>query len=877
MIEWLIGTVIIGSLIYGSRQSATAKLSSRPKSQASRDERAISEAEWRQRWEPSVDRTQWIPKGTAARITKSFARRETRSVLLDQLTEIELASEFEKHNAAFRVKQKERLKPFFDTVESNPLTDEQIEACIRMDDAVQVVAAAGSGKTSTMVARVGYALREGLAKPEQILLLAFNRSVAEELGSRIATRLADVPGADAVTVETFNAFGKDVVAKVSGRQPTVAEWAQSGPDVAKIVEIIADLGESDAAFKRDWDMFRIVFGRQIGIWGERSRTRGGILTANGELVKSEEERMIADWLFYHEVDYRYEQAYEHDTATETRRQYCPDFFYPDLGLYHEHFALNERNMAPPHFKDDYLAGVEWKREAHAKFGTQLFETTSHSIRQGDGFEKLSGELQRRGAILRYNPDRLAAGQSPLSTDQLAGTIRTFQQHVKSNGLSIEALREKVSGTFGHADRERRFLALFERISAEWDSRLRQARSIDFDDMLLMAADYVERGAFASPYTMIMVDEFQDASRAKVRLMKALLKSAGDRSSLCVVGDDWQGINRFAGADISVMTEFEKQFEHATRLTLGTTFRCPRSLCEASSRFVQVNPKQIRKSVSTTSSYERQALFAYASESPDRALARLEQELRSLHGYARDGRVRPDRGDRIGVLLLGRYRSDGPSAIGRWERLFGDHLDIEFKTVHSAKGLEADYVMLINVTDGTKGFPSRIEDDPLLHLAMPAPDPHPFAEERRLFYVALTRARRQVRIYTLADRLSPFVVELADQGALRIETDTGGAMTVCPRCRDGVLRLRNGPYGAFEACSAAPECKFKRNVSDADSGRAPTPRSNKIEGAVAAGDRCPVCRKGSMVVRSRAAYRPFLGCSAYPACNATAPLPELRTS
>ena len=305
--------------------------------------------------------------------------------------------------------------------------------------------------------------------------------------------------------------------------------------------------------------------------------------------------------------------------------------------------------------------MRWKRALHAEKGTQLFKTTSHGIRRADGFASLAGELKRRGIELQHDPDRPTKGQRPVTTEQLAATIRIFQQHVKSNGLSQSKLLETAKDARGHADRLARFLALFERIANEWERRLREADCIDFDDMLLMATGHIESGRFTSPYRMILADEFQDTSRAKVRLLKALLKSAGDEAHLCVVGDDWQGINRFAGADISVMTEFETVFDHSTRLMLNTTFRCPTQLCEASSAFVQANPRHIKKTVETTNLYAKKALHAFAAETQPLALERLEQDLHSMYDFAREGKLSADSGDRISVMMLGRYTTMNPQA------------------------------------------------------------------------------------------------------------------------------------------------------------------------------------------------------------------------
>lgn len=882
MIEWIIGAAIVASGLFAGSKT---KQPSTPSPPSPREEFGSKVTEWRAHWEATVDRSRWIPKSMASRIISRFPPPKRSGVFLSWMVgdriEQELLDEFAMHNVAYLAKQKERLKPFFDTVEKNPLTDDQMDGCICMDDAVQIVAAAGSGKTSTMVARVGYALHEGLVEPEQIIVLAFNRAVADEIQSRIKARLAGFNRVDAVTVKTFNAFGLSVIGKATGRKPSLAEWAEPGRDGAMIVEIIDDLRTSDDTFRHDWDLFRTVYGRDIGAWNEPSQANAnrngqrGILTANGDIVKSEEERMIADWLFYHGVQYQYERSYEHDTATEHHRQYRPDFFYPEINLYHEHFALNEKDQAPDHFGGDYLSGVLWKRGLHAEKGTRLFETTSYEIRHDRGFANLAEELKRSGIVLRYDPDRQIKGQRPITTEQLAATVRIFQQHVKSNGLSHQQLRDAAAkGERGHVDRLIRFVALFERIANEWERRLREADCIDFDDMLLMATEHIESGRFASPYLMVLADEFQDTSRAKVRMLKALLKNAGEGAHLCVVGDDWQGINRFAGADISVMTEFEKVFDHSTRLMLNTTFRCPTQLCEASSTFVQTNPRQIKKTVRTTNSYAKKALHAFAAETPALALERLEQDLQSMYDFARDGRLSADVGDRINVMMLGRYNNDEPPGWRRWQRRFGEFLNIEYRTVHSSKGLEADYVMLLNVVEGMMGFPSQITDDPVLQIAMPEPDPYPLAEERRLFYVALTRARRQVRIYSQLDNPSRFLGELSKSGALEFLTENS-VLTPCPKCGEGMMRRQEGKYGPFEVCSTSPRCDYKQNSSSSDDNQTMSATRNRLRGYVEIDSVCPICNVGSMVIRSSGPYQPFLACSNYPSCKTMADFPKIN--
>jgi DNA helicase-4 len=839
-------------------------------------------AAWREKFKGEQNWTRWKPKGNAVRFCASNPPPQWPGKTWWEVAGAEspvdtLMKLVNEHNA---LHQRERMvshKAFFDTEEKNPLTDEQSHACICMDDSVLIVAAAGSGKTSTMVAKTGYALHERLAKPEQILLLAFNRDTANELGERVLQQLKDVPDIERVKSQTFHGFGLEVIGMATGKKPSLAPWLDAGQDSKEVASIIQVLCERDKSFEREWDLFRTVYARDVGRAGERSEPDifregvRGFLTANNEVVKSKEERQIADWLFYYGVNYKYEATYEHDTATETHRQYRPDFFYPDIGLYHEHFALDENGRAPAHFGGDYVGGVKWKRQLHAEKGTHLFETKSFEIYTGDALRNLEGELVRRGVKLQFDPDRAPGGLPPALPADLARTFRVFQQHVKNNGLGSLQLRLALAeqSKSGNAPRLALFLSIYEKISAEWERRLGEGGFIDFEDMLIQAADLAESKRYRSPFVVVLADEFQDSSRARIRLLKALATNRDTPAHLCVVGDDWQGINRFAGSDISVMTEFEQVFEHSTRLTLNTTFRCPQYLCDVSSKFIQANPVQIKKSVMTTNKLSKTPMQAFGFDSVEAIPDFLGQQLSEMAGYVREGKLVPLKGKRVSVMLLGRYHSDKPAALDVWASQFRDVLDIAFKTVHGSKGLEAEYVFVLNVIEGTKGFPSQTQDDPALQMAMPAPDPYSFAEERRLFYVAMTRARKQVRFYTVNGRPSQFLVELMKSGELTIKAVEGEGGEPCPKCARGTLVLRSGAYGQFHSCSRITQCDYKKSLGRTGSTKAPTAtRNTKVKAA--SGEQCPVCRRGVMTPK-QGQYGMFLGCSEYPRCRTTSPM------
>ncbi|SKA21140.1 UvrD-helicase domain-containing protein [Novilysobacter spongiicola] len=769
-----------------------------------------------------------------------------------------LEAQRETFNGVHLERERRELEKFFATVEKSPLTAEQIDAVVCFDDHELVVAAAGSGKTSTMVAKAGYALERDLCRPEQILLLAFNSDAAKELDERINSRLADTPGVDGITAKTFHSFGKEVIRVATGQKPMLAPWLErEGQDIHQMVDIVETLCTADPAFASDWQTFRVVLAQDIGRWDlpddpeDWDSTSGerGFRTAQGEIVRSKEERTIADWLFYHDISYRYEEPYSQPTADLDHRQYVPDFYFPEIDLYYEHFALDANGRAPAHFEPGYERSAQWKRDLHARMGTHLIETTSHELRSGIAFDKLRAALIERGLAPVLNPHRAPERNPQVEGRELARSFRTFQQHVKSNGLSYGDLERRIEQQtkYGFEARLRIYLAIYRKLSDEWERRLRAGGYIDFDDMLTQAADLLDAGRYDSPYLVVLADEFQDSSNARARLLRGLMHSAKGPAHLCVVGDDWQAINRFAGADISIMSQFERWFARPERRMLTTTFRCPQDLCDASSDFVSANPAQINKRVSTTNPRTAPSLYVFAAASKDQLSQVVYQKLAALvRKLGEPGEWTADR--RPFVMLLSRYGKFGrPDELDAWVAEFSSSIDLSFSTVHKSKGLEADYVLLLNMVEATLGFPCKIEDDPVLELAMPEADPFLFAEERRLFYVALTRARQETWLFTTRATPSQFVIELHKQGCLSTleGEDAWEVPTPCPGCGRGLLALRFGPYKPFQGCSRYPQCEYTE-----------PPRKDQVALAT-----CPSCRSGH-IVRRNGKNGPFLGCSGY---------------
>ncbi len=718
--------------------------------------------------------------------------------------------------------EREACKEFFRSIEKSPLTDEQVDASICFENRVNVVAAAGSGKTSLMVAKAGYAIHRQLVRPEKVLLLAFNKDAAEELRQRINRNLAKHNiDTTSIQVSTFHAFGLKMIGEITGKKPRVAEWVttRSG-EIEKASELVARLRKSDKSFAVNWVLLKTLFTSDFARFGDEDTAdywdpdtrKSGKRTLNNEVVKSEEERLIADWLYLHGVKYEYESTYEHDTQTAQHRQYTPDFFYPEIGVYHEHFALDSNGKPPPTFHG-YLEGVLWKRKLHIENRTSLFETYSHEIRSREPFNRLESMLTERGHNLVFDADRPFIGREPIDDRLILNNLLAFLSHTKNTRSDISSIRMKLQGEKSDSWRRHSlFVDVFEKFYESWQNELKQNNQIDFHDMLCQAVDLIADEGSPKDFDLILVDEFQDSSVSRMEMVRALADRKGVQ--VTVVGDDWQSINRFAGADITIATKFSDYFGESLAFQLTRTFRCPSEICDVSSSFVMRNSQQLKKKVigkpNSRDSHIRIKLVGKGiskEDSRERRLLALDEVLELI--ALDENRLGND------VLVLGRYNFEIndiplPSDVTRI-------LNVKKSTIHRSKGKEADHIIVVGMdSDNKYGFPSAVDDDPVLGLVMPKADALEFAEERRLFYVALTRAKETVYLLGSESTPSRFLAELTNNHKVPvISVDNSTQATKhCPRCNGMLVKKTNRKKGNdFLSCQRFPACKYAEPLAE----------------------------------------------------------------
>lgn len=816
--------------------------------------------------------------GFAARWPKSLSDSEEIRMLHDILAFLEEPGDARaRANKEFVASELVRSRQLFDRIEVRPLTDEQRRAVVVDERRNLVVAAAGSGKTAVIVAKAGWLVQRRYRKPSELLLLAFARDARDEMEERVRARLGNVIG-PSLTVRTFHSLGMAIIGEADGKRPTLASVAESDRALFKLVKaILADLLADRELSKivREWfqDWFAPYRSEhEFKSWGEYYDyiRKYDIRSLNGETVRSFEECEIANFLYLNGVSYKYEAPYEHDLATSEKRQYKPDFYLPEHGVYIEHFGINAAgNTAPFVDRKEYLRDMEWKREIHAKFGTILIETFSHEHADGRLVRSLEQKLVSHGVklapIRRENVFTVLQEQGRI--DSFTLLVATFLQHFKGSRLTLSDIAERA---LAHHDRKRAqaFLAVFGPILERYRETLSHAGEIDFHDMINRATDLVEAGSYRSPFRYILVDEFQDISPSRARLLKALLHSSPG-AQLFAVGDDWQAIFRFGGADIAVMREFGDHFGEFERIDLETTFRCSDRIASVATDFVLRNPAQIRKAVRAIRSADGPAVHVGLAGQESQSLLK-----EALDRIAEDARGHDGTSE---VLLLGRYRHQQPPDMGALPKQYPG-LHFSWKTVHGSKGLEADYAVVLGLRAGKYGFPAEITDDPLLDLVLAAPEAHPNAEERRLLYVAITRARRQV--FLLADGRTPsaFASELVDGGYdINVFGRPPEGDVPCPRCTEGrLVRLENSQDGStFYGCLNFPLCEYTSRPCPKCGNGLPVKfdgsyRCRDCEGTIEA---CPVC--GGWLAIKMGRNGRFVGCSNWPDCDYTRNLRQSR--
>ena len=814
------------------------------------------------------------------------------------------------HNKYFLEKHLISDKEYLDNVlkKVDPainLDDEQRRVVLSDEDYTLVIAGAGAGKTTTVAAKVKYLVEKKGILPEQILVISFTNKAVGELRSKINKALKiDCP------VTTFHKTGYAILRRKDEERKLIVDGGfmfnvisnylkgniLENPEL--VDKLILFFGSYfDAPYEGD-DLntffnysakadFSTLRGNMSEYTEEIiSKRTGNRVTIARETLRSSQEVRIANFLYLNNIDYVYEKPYPYNILY-SHKPYTPDFTITqeDKVAYIEHFGITEdgrNNRYTSEELERYKNAINDKVKLHRKHKTDLIYTFSQYNDGRDLLEHLNEQLIEHGFKLEERPakevfEKIVNTEENRYIANLVKLVCTFIQNFKTNGFSFEkfdSFKYKTNNV-----RTKLFLDICEQCYHEYTKRLKEKNAIDFEDMINDSAKIIheqEINGKKLDFKYIIVDEYQDISRQRFNLTKELSNLCN--AKIIAVGDDWQSIYAYAGSDITLFTHFKEAFGYGLELSITKTYRNAQEVIDIAGGFIQKNTSQIKKALVSPKHIQNPVVIETYTEEVDRKQYEGKGGKYFLIGKTVETVIKHILQDnpQSSILLLGRYGFDAYN-LGRssdfvydektgnlYSNTFKDK-PIEFMTVHRAKGLGYDNVIIINARNEVYGFPSQVQEDPVLKYVVKDDHSIEYAEERRLFYVALTRTKNRVYIVVPKEHPSEFVTELLNDyhSSIKVhgdlvldETTDTQAVKKCPICGYPLQLRYKKAYGLkLWICSNEPEmCDFM---------------TNNLKGGELPIMKCDKCRDGYMIVKEGKGL-PFLGCTNYNAdgsgCN-----------
>lgn len=362
-------------------------------------------------------------------------------------------------------------------------------------------------------------------------------------------------------------------------------------------------------------------------------------------------------------------------------------------------------------------------------------------------------------VCKYTKIHIAEYEQKISSKEiimLEKLCKTFIKLLKCNNYELKDFliflkTIKKTIIYYKYKREKILLTILLNIYLKYQNYLLFHNEIDFDDMISFATKIVQQQGFNKKIKYIIIDEYQDTSYIRFKLVKEIINKTS--AKLMVVGDDYQSIYGFSGCDLELFLNFSKYFPNAKIMKLERTYRNSQSLIEIAGCFIMKNKNQIKKSLYSDKKNKNPIKFITYVD--------IREEFINIIEILSKEKVSK-------ILVLGRNNYDINMLLSQKIKLKGkdkievkkyEFLDITYMTVHKSKGLESDNVIIINLINKKDGFPNKVQDEKITRLVTKKQDLYPHSEERRLFYVALTRTKNNVYLLIPKQNSSIFVKEL----------------------------------------------------------------------------------------------------------------------
>lgn len=671
------------------------------------------------------------------------------------------------------------VKSWVESYNSTKLDEEQALAISAFHANVQLVARAGSGKTTTLVNRAIFLQKHCSIPPNKILLLAFNRKAAEEISDRLVNAIGDV----IPHVMTFHALAYAIVhpeesilfddseGKVQSLSSTLQRVIDDSLKVPAFYERIRAVMLEH--FSKDWEKIargRYEISQEEFLKFRRSLPRESM---RGDFVKSFGEKVIADFLLEHNIAYKYERNHRWSGIN-----YRPDFtiFKSDKsGVIIEYFGLEG--------EPDYDVMSEEKRKYwKKKENWNLVEFTPRDITSAgvDAFrERLKNSLVINEIPFRkLSEDEIWNIVRVRAVDRFTKATVNFIGRCRQLFISPADLGNMITQYENGCSIEMEFLSIARDIYVAYLDKIKNTDEEDFNGLMQRAVKAVEQGITEfkrksgdgdfKELKYICIDEFQDFSELFFRLVSGICK-ANEKIELFCVGDDWQAINGFAGSDLKYFQEFSKYFAQSKKLYISSNYRSHHSIVNLGNEIMAGfgKPAISKKSINGGAFLVDLSEFAptlverkrHSGDEVTPALLRLIAKLinsgRSIFMLNRRNELSRYIDYKNHKYISGRGLESYLKLI---QSYFPNnlHSKISISTTHKYKGLEKSAVIVLDAV--VRSYPLMHPDWVFAQILGETPEKI-IDENRRLFYVAITRGIEGLFIVTEKDEKTPFLDDI----------------------------------------------------------------------------------------------------------------------
>ena len=815
------------------------------------------------------------------------------------------------HNEDFIQRHLKSEQAYLDTIlkdcdSSIMLDEEQRRVILTDEDHTLVIAGAGAGKTTTIAAKVKYLTEKQKINPSQILVISFTNKAVEELKERINHKLK-IPA----TISTFHSIGYSILRQSETEQKKVVDGGflyniinnylktnilKDHVLVDKLILFFASYISAPYEDKNINEYFKFIANSDFSSLKSNlneyakeiiDRKTNKKETLRNETLRSIDEVMIANFLYLNQIEYEYEPIYQY-RILDSNKPYTPDFIIKqgDKTSYIEHFGITEdgkNNRYSQEELDKYKSIVNKKILLHRQHKTDLIYTFSKYKDKRSLLSHLEEELVKRGYTLNKRNSKeiykqLIDKQESKYITKLTLFICSFIGNFKTQGYNYQKFNE-LKQTIKNP-RTQLFLEICEVCFLEYQKALKEFNYIDFQDMINNSALIIKNKQLSKEkidFKYIIVDEYQDISRQRYNLIKEISQLCN--AKIMAVGDDWQSIYAFSGSVLPLFTQFCNVVGYGCELKITHTYRNAQEIINIAGNFIQKNSNQIKKALISPKRINNPVFIhtyddSYSLNKPTEnggvfynigfALNEIIGQIIKINSIENKSQI-------PSILLIGRYGFDARNMCKSnqfsydeksgnvFSSKYGAKVKLNFMTAHSSKGLSAENVIIINAKDNVYGFPSKVEDDPILKLVVSYDDSYNYAEERRLFYVALTRTKNRMFIITPKNKPSEFIKELLNEphnypnvtlnGELSsLTTNDNGVKNKCPKCGYPMQLKWNKNYGLkLWICTNDQEiCGFMTN--------------DKREKEMSI-HKCDWCKDGYLIVKPHNNDF-FLGCTNY---------------